>query len=633
MRELKGIIEEIRNNYLQTNEQTLSALSGSLKLVKKMFPRYSSFIMEFIQNADDVGSSKISISLDEEKVVIKNDGRAFNEKDIRSLCSIGESTKSIEDYIGYLGIGFKSIYLISNSVDIHSGGYSFAFKKDKWDKTESFPWQILPFWIERPETLMKTNDTIFKISFKNIESFQRIKNELLEQINIRIILFLRNINKIEISIDNVNYKRLISKEIVETKKNYVIYRITEEIIEDGTEIKNKVYWLIFRETYEVEAEVKKDDMTIDWERDVVNKWEVIIAFNLIKKEKEYHLNEIESGTAHIGVYSFLPIKEVSSGLNFVVQADFLTNPGRTDLARDCKWNEWLAKCIYNTIINNCISEFLNHIEWKYEYIDTLYAYAGGHPIFENWIKMPLREYLEKEKVVISEKGEVITINDSIYIESELRKHINTNDLNLILPNKTPIHYKSRVKDLSIENSFVFNASSGASEKLNELLERKANKKNIEFFEYFYKNNVLPYRNNSSSTISRLRNKHILLTVGYKLVNSNDAKLNLNQIKIPNKIIKELNIIHSKIIKNQDIKDFFIEILKIDVLSEKDIERIMKGKEIPELKIKWPKMNENQRTKTIYYYKSLFDEGKLDNDSINTIASFIEIKSKNGNFMI
>ncbi len=42
MRELKGIIEEISNNYLQTNEQTLSALSGSLKLVKKIFPRYSS---------------------------------------------------------------------------------------------------------------------------------------------------------------------------------------------------------------------------------------------------------------------------------------------------------------------------------------------------------------------------------------------------------------------------------------------------------------------------------------------------------------------------------------------------------------------------------------------------------------
>lgn len=164
MRELKFIIDEISNNYLHTNEQTLSALSGSLKLVKKMFPRYSSFIMEFIQNADDVGSSIISISLDEEKVVIKNDGRTFNEKDIRSLCSIGESTKSIEDYIGYLGIGFKSIYLISNSVEIRSNRYSFAFKKDRWDNTEKLPWQILPFWIEDSETLMKANDTIFKIA-------------------------------------------------------------------------------------------------------------------------------------------------------------------------------------------------------------------------------------------------------------------------------------------------------------------------------------------------------------------------------------------------------------------------------------------------------------------------------------
>lgn len=632
MEELREIIEEIRNNYLRTNNQTLAALSGSLNLVKKMFPRYSSFIMEFIQNADDAESTQISINLEKKNVVIKNDGKCFDEIDVRSLCSIGESSKSMEDYIGYLGIGFKSIYLISDSVEIYSGGYSFKFNKNNWDDSENFPWQILPLWQEEPERSMKTPHTIFKISFRSIESFNRIKDELLELINKRIILFLRNVNEIEISIEYDNYKRKLSKNIEEIKDSHEIYKISEKITEDEVESEDEDYWLVFRETYNVDEDVKDDDMTKDWDRDIVDKREVIIAFNLLKENRKFYLNEIEMGTAHIGVYSFLPIKEITSGLNYIVQADFLTNPGRTDLARECKWNEWLATCIYNTIIEKCIVEFLNHNEWKYEFIDILFSYTGGHPIFEDFIKTPLREYLRSERVLVSETADVISLDNAIYIEKRLRDFLEHDDLNQILPKKIPIHSKSKIKDLQIENPFSFTASSGGSEEFIKLLERKAKKKDINFFKYIYKNYILPYKRSSNTTINRLRKKDILLTNDYKIVDSYEAKVNLKQIKIPNNIEKEFNIIHPKIIKDPDIKDFFINVLDLEELNEKDLEKVLKGKEIPELREKWLKMNEKEKIKTIYYYKSLFDDDQLDDDSLNALASFIEIKSKKGDWV-
>ncbi|RLI85759.1 MAG: hypothetical protein DRP01_05525 [Archaeoglobales archaeon] len=111
----------------------------------------------------------------------------------------------------------------------------------------------------------------------------------------------------------------------------------------------------------------------------------------MKKEKldeNDRLMKEQRGTAHIGVFSFLPLKEVLSGLNFLIQADFLTTPGRSELARECKWNEWLAKEIYNLIIKKCIPIFLKHDKWK----RTLLRFYIQRKEVMNYLKNILRNY-------------------------------------------------------------------------------------------------------------------------------------------------------------------------------------------------------------------------------------------------
>ena len=51
----------------------------------------------------------------------------FREKDVRWLCDIAQSTKVNKKFIGHKGVGFKSVFKVTNTPVIHSGAYSFHF--------------------------------------------------------------------------------------------------------------------------------------------------------------------------------------------------------------------------------------------------------------------------------------------------------------------------------------------------------------------------------------------------------------------------------------------------------------------------------------------------------------------------
>jgi len=80
-------------------------------------------------------------------------------------------------------------------------------------------------------------------------------------------------------------------------------------------LKNQDNWLIFRSVCEVPERVKGDYVTKEWDREKVKHREVLAAFKL---DEGNNLIKEEKGTAHIGVFSFLPLKELKSGLNFLI---------------------------------------------------------------------------------------------------------------------------------------------------------------------------------------------------------------------------------------------------------------------------------------------------------------------------
>jgi hypothetical protein len=322
---------------------------------------------------------------------------------------------------------------------------------------------------------------MFQLPLKLTDLSGKLKEETTnEHLNNRILLFLRHIKQIEVTDANQQFSRKILKSEFSKSPKYEIYQIQEE--ENGT-LKTSDLWLIFKSICEVQQEVRDDYITKDWERENVEKREILVAFKL---NSEHCLIKEEKGTAHIGVFSFLPLKEIPSGLNFLVQADFLTTPGRGELARECLWNDWLAQEIYKMIIEKCIPSFLRNDNWKTNFTDVLYSVEGGHELFEAYIKKPLNEYLETNSLLIAEDGTPAKPGELVQIGEEIKELFTEQDMKIVFQEKKIIYPDCKPHySLDIEKApsniydFLY------SPKSEELLKQKAKSKDIEWFEKLY----------------------------------------------------------------------------------------------------------------------------------------------------
>jgi hypothetical protein len=84
------------------------------------------FIVELLQNASDQATeaglceSCVTIIRTAQFVAFANEGIEFKEKGLRSITSLGLSTKRPQDAIGNKGVGFKSVFQVSESPEIYS---------------------------------------------------------------------------------------------------------------------------------------------------------------------------------------------------------------------------------------------------------------------------------------------------------------------------------------------------------------------------------------------------------------------------------------------------------------------------------------------------------------------------------
>lgn len=93
-----------------------------LKILSDLYTDDSHFIYEILQNAEDAGASEIAFMLYKDRLEILHNGRTFNEADVRAITKIAFSTKESDvNTVGKFGLGFKSVYSITDTPEIHSG--------------------------------------------------------------------------------------------------------------------------------------------------------------------------------------------------------------------------------------------------------------------------------------------------------------------------------------------------------------------------------------------------------------------------------------------------------------------------------------------------------------------------------
>jgi hypothetical protein len=188
-------------------------LRNALRLLsKELYGRDVHFVMELVQNAEDndypeqVTDRFIEFIVKPDAIEVRNNEVGFTRPNVESLCDVGESTKRERTlgYIGEKGIGFKSVFKISDRPRIFSSG--FCFELDDHD-------YIVPHWCDPPSHVdpQRATTIILPLRHDYREGGERPIGAQVADLDPRTLLFLRKLSRIvvvdETAGTNVSFQR------------------------------------------------------------------------------------------------------------------------------------------------------------------------------------------------------------------------------------------------------------------------------------------------------------------------------------------------------------------------------------------------------------------------------------------
>ena len=119
------VIEEVRRER-EDLARVLKKHRGIRKIVEDLYPDSAHFIYELLQNAEDTGATEAHFKLTKMSLTFEHNGRPFEPRDIYAITDIGEGTKAEDDdKIGRFGVGFKAVFVYTETPLIWSPTFSF----------------------------------------------------------------------------------------------------------------------------------------------------------------------------------------------------------------------------------------------------------------------------------------------------------------------------------------------------------------------------------------------------------------------------------------------------------------------------------------------------------------------------
>ncbi|XP_061561757.1 uncharacterized protein wu:fj29h11 isoform X5 [Phycodurus eques] len=351
----RTIIEEIRKNEfgigveltaegLKLMQVHQDRLGRSLdRLSTELYSKDTHFVLELIQNADDNSYPSesgvvpaLAFVVERDCITILNNETGFQETNIKAICDVGQSTKGKHKYgyIGQKGIGFKSVFKVTDRPEIHSNGFHLFF-----DKTCGPMGYILPHWMDDERPLdPQLNDTFIQSWTTKIclplRSERHQTRNLFHDVHPSLLLFLHRLRSLTI------YSQAENRLVTMTRKD-LDHNVLEVEHSDGKE-----RWLVVKTTLQPKML-----------RENVESTELALAFQL---------GSDSSGSDIIGqpqkqpVFAYLPLR--SFGFRFIVQGDFDIPSSREDVDRDSSWNQWLRAEIPQLFLQ-AMKVFIDHPEF------------------------------------------------------------------------------------------------------------------------------------------------------------------------------------------------------------------------------------------------------------------------------
>jgi len=366
------------------------------------------FIYELLQNAEDAKASEFEVYLSRARIKVIHNGEPFNTDDISNIC-YAMSSKDPNETIGYLGVGFRSVFPITDKPEIHSGDYSFRFDRAECLRRfgDDSLYCFYPYWIEQTTEAIDPRKTTFILPFKS-EGFFDESVAQLNELGAHSLLFLRNVRNLRIHNEEDNSTRncsLICMEDFKPLPNNPDTKVGKFLSVEGNTVTR---FLAFRRAFYVPEGIRNDEETQRAKRGNVEKREVSIAFKLDKEDNLEPTNGC--------ICSFFPVQE--RRIRFLIHADFIVQAGRIALLEN-NWNEWM-------------------MQRASEVAETSYHYFQQNPDNQKWIEQSLSVFEKPEEpgymygdvleghlyeatknpVVKSLEGELIPLSKAVKVTEE-----------------------------------------------------------------------------------------------------------------------------------------------------------------------------------------------------------------------
>ncbi|MBW6424180.1 hypothetical protein KX729_22200 [Rhizobium sp. XQZ8] len=272
----------------------------------------SHFIFELLQNAEDAAASWVRFELQPDRIIFEHDGRPFNRYDIEGITGIGNTTKLDDGHkIGCFGIGFKSVYVVTERPEVHSTieGCPLAFAIDKL---------VVPRLIGSNHVEPTTQIVLPLRADRAALAIDRARDGLIAS-GARSLLFLRHIQQLEW----IDGERRGTAKVVDSGGSI---RSIESTMPDGRPKLDR-YLVLARG---VEHEVNR------------KQYEVKAAFKLNGS------GDLVAEEAPTRLMVFFETEELT-GLHFTIHGPFQLTDNRGNIKRDDPWNTELVDAIANMV--------------------------------------------------------------------------------------------------------------------------------------------------------------------------------------------------------------------------------------------------------------------------------------------
>ncbi|POM78787.1 LOW QUALITY PROTEIN: Phosphoserine aminotransferase [Phytophthora palmivora] len=347
------IEDEATNSVLLIQQQRLER--ALKRLSDELYSESTHFVLELLQNADDnnydssvVPLGDFTLTTDKE-IVFYNNEQGFSPANIQAICDVGASTKAAVDSeasIGKKGIGFKSVFKVSDNPQVHSNGFHICFHA-KNSKHGNGMGYILPYWLDDATQWKQRHGTTFVLPLNNA-SVQRVDDisQSLMAFESSVLLFLRRIRELRLRDLTRQHTLQFLKKEKRLQTNTQLVQLYSQVKKNENCVEvTQQNWLVVKEKLKPPQSFSR-----------IHPTEIALAFPVAHCGQEF----TESGDRPPlqQVFCYLPLR--SYGFRFILQGDFEIPSSREAITNGSEWNEWLVSK-FPKLVRTAVSSYVSRL--------------------------------------------------------------------------------------------------------------------------------------------------------------------------------------------------------------------------------------------------------------------------------